>query len=272
MTPTPRLKLVRPASAVWRSSGVLQVGIDPPSVVLDGVPDGLADAVGLLAQPCTQEELGTLLPQVDRDWLAWLVDRLSDAELLVPVEPEPSPSLVVVGTGVLAKAVTRSLSDAGLAPTRVDPTGLTVLQTRPDDAELVVLAPSTAEPDRALTDTLFRQGRAHLVVRMEPDRAVVGPLVAPGQTPCVRCQDLIRVRLDAGWPLLLAQLCRAQVRPLPALLGWAGATAAVQVRAWLSGAAPDTCGAALELRLPDFRLSTRSWPAHPGCGCLLPPG
>ncbi len=272
MTPTPRLKLVRPAAAVWRSAGVLQVGIDPPSLVLDGVPSALAHAVGLLAHPCTQEELGTLLPQLDRHWLAWLLARLAEADLLTPAEPEPVPSLPVVGVGALAEAVARSVADTRLAPVRVDPAGLAVLPPRPDGPELVLVASSTAEPDRALTDTLFREGRSHLVVRIEPDRAVVGPLVVPGQTPCVRCQDLTRVRLDARWPHLLAQLCRAHVRPLPTLLAWAGATAAVQVRAWLAGSTPDTCGAALELGLPDYRLSTRSWPAHPGCGCLVPPG
>lgn len=272
MTPTPRLKLIRPASAVWRSAGVLQVGIDPPSLVLDGVPPGIARVVGLLAHPCSPEELGTLLPQLDQHWVSWLLARLTAAEMLVPAEPEAAPSLLVVGAGALAEAVARTVADTGLAAARVDPAGLAVLPPCPEGPELVLLASSAAEPDRALTDTLFREGRSHLVVRVEPDRAVVGPLVVPGQTPCVRCQDLTRVRLDAGWPHLLAQLCREQVRPLPALLIWAAATAAVQVRAWLAGTTPDTCGAALELGLPDYRLSTRAWPAHPGCGCLVPPG
>ncbi len=266
------MKLVRPAAAVWRSAGVLQVGLDPPSVVLEGVPPGLADAVGLLANPCTHEELGTLLPRLDAHWLAWLLGRLSDAGLLAPVEPGPAPSLLVVGTGALAASVTDALTGTGLDATRIDPSGLAVLPPRPDRPELVLLAPSATEPDRALTDTLFREGRTHLVVRIEPDRAVVGPLVVPGQTPCIRCQDLTRVRMDAGWPHLLAQLCREQVEPGPTLLAWAGATAAVQARAWFAGATPETCGAALELGLPDYRLSTRSWPAHPGCGCLVPPG
>ena len=274
MTPTPgtRLKLLRPASAVWRAPGVLQVGIDPPTLVLDGVPPALADAVGLLAHPRTPDELGTLLPRLERPWLAWLLERLSEAGLLVPLEPEPAPTLVVVGAGPLARTVRAAVADTGLPVTRIDPVGPAMLPPRAEHPELIVLAPATAEPDRALTDTLFRAGRAHLVVRIEPDRAVVGPLVLPGQTACVRCQDLTRVRLDAGWPHLLAQLCRTPVSPGPALLAWAGATAAVQIRAWLAGSSPETCGAALELGLPDYRLATRSWPAHPGCGCLLPPG
>ncbi len=272
MTPTPRLVLVRPAAAVWRSAGVLQVGIDPPALVLDGVPKGLADAVGLLSRPRSLDELGALLPHLEQQWIAWLLARLTDAGLLAPVEPEPSPSLLVVGVGALAESVAGAVTVPGLEVKRLDPAGLALLPPRPEGPELVVLAPAAAEPDRALTDALFREGRAHLAVRIEPDRAVVGPLVVPGRTPCVRCQDLTRVRMDAGWPHLLAQLCRQPIRPEASLLAWAGVMAAVQVRAWLAGSAPDTCGAALELGLPDYRLSTRSWPAHPGCGCLVPPG
>ncbi len=130
----------------------------------------------------------------------------------------------------------------------------------------------SAEPDRALTDALFRAGRPHLVVRLEPDRAVVGPLVLPGRTPCVRCQDLQRCRLDDAWPHLLAQLCREPVEPEPTLLAWAASTAAVQVRAWLNDGSPDTAGSTLELGLADFRLRSRAWTAHPRCGCLVPIG
>lgn len=273
MTPPPgaRLKLVRPTTAIWRSAGVLQVGIDPPTLLLEGVPAAVADAVGVLAHPCTHQELGLLLPHLEQRWLAWLVDRLIDAGMVAAAPAEPDPSLVVLGGGALAEAVATSVADAGLRVTRFDPAGPTALPPRPDEPELVLLAPSAAEPDRALTDTLLREGRPHLVVRIEPDRAVVGPLVLPGQTPCVRCQDLTRVRMDPGWPHLLAQLCRGRVEPQPGLLAWAGATAAVQVRAWLAGSLPDTCGGALELTAPDYRLSSRTWPAHPGCGCLLPP-
>lgn len=245
------------------------MGLDPPSLVLEGVPSGIADAVGLLAHPCTREELGTLLPHLDASWLGWLLHRLADAGLLIPVEPEPTGSLLIVGAGALAHAVTVAVAGTGLVTTHLDPAAV---PARPDGPELVLLAPSAAEPDRALTDTLFREGRTHLVVRVEPDRAVVGPLVVPGQSPCVRCQDLTRVRMDPGWPHLLAQLCRQQVAPPAALLSWAAATAGVQVRAWLAGATPDTCGGTLEVALPDYRHSTRDWPAHPGCGCLVPPG
>lgn len=267
-----RVRLTRPALAVWRSPGVLQVGLDAPALVVEGVPRGLAEVVPLLAHPSTVDELTTLLPQLDRRWTAWLVDRLQDAGLLSPAEATPEPTVLVVGTGVLAAAVASAVASTGLGATRLDPVGFAALPPRQDGPELVVLAGPNAEPDRAITDGLFRDGRTHLVVRLEPDRAVVGPLVQPGRTPCVRCLDLVRVRLDPAWPHLLAQLCREPVEPDPTLLAWAATTAAIQVRAWLAGGPSDSCGASIELGLPDYRLRYRSWPAHPACGCLLPPG
>ena len=43
--------------------------------------------------------------------------------------------------------------------------------------------PSTIEHDRALSDMLVAEGLDHLVVRSEPDRAVVGPFTVGGRFP-----------------------------------------------------------------------------------------
>jgi hypothetical protein len=266
-----RFRLARPALALWRQPGVLQVGLDAPSLVLEGVPPALAAAVPLLATPCTAAELHALLPDLDEGWVPWLVERLAEAGLLRAAEPAAEPALTVVGAGALAEAVARSLQEVGVAATQCDAVEFAGLPS-PAGPSLVLLAGSTAEPDRGITDTLFREGRAHLVVRLEPDRAVVGPFVRPGHTPCIRCLDLSSVHLDRGWPHLLAQLCRHSVDPDASLLAWAGCTAAVQARAWLAGGMPETCGGSLELSLPDYRLRSRAWSAHPACGCLLTPG
>lgn len=268
-----RLRLRWPAVAVWRSAGVLQVGLDAPGVVLDGVPGRLSEALALLARPSSPAELARLLPGLDRSWIDWLVERLAAAGLLTPHVPAPAARVAVVGRDVTARTVAAALTHAGL-DARIR--GLEAIAADVTDADstpdLIVLAAPTVEPDRALTDELLRAGRPHLVVRVEPDRAVVGPLVIPGRTPCIRCVDLSRCRLDSAWPHLLAQLCREPVEPEPALLAWAATTAAVQARAWVAGNVPETSGSTLELGLADFRLRSRNWPAHPRCGCLVPIG
>ncbi|HSK32453.1 MAG TPA: hypothetical protein VK903_03135, partial [Propionicimonas sp.] len=239
MTPSSTLRLSRPAVAVWRSPGVLQVGLDSPALVLSDVPTELPLAIELLARPQGTEDLARLLPDLDPAWIDWLVDRLAAAGLMGPSQGANGAALTLVGAGTLADAVRACLTSAGLPVVRAEPAALAG-----DDRvgssgvpELVILAGEAVEPDRALTDALFRSGRAHLVVRLEPDRAVVGPLVIPGRTPCVRCQDLNRCRLDDAWPHLLAQLCREAATPEPTLLAWAASTAAVQVQAWLAGGA-----------------------------------
>ncbi len=242
--------------------------------MLSGVPAGLPLAVELLARAQGTDDLARLLPELDPDWIDWLVGRLTEAGLMSPPEQVRTMPLAVVGTGRLADAVVAALRGSGLHVVRAEPAALAGDETTHAGPvpELVIVAVDVAEPDRTLTDALFRSGQPHLVVRLEPDRAVVGPLVMPGRSPCVRCQDLNRCRLDDAWPHLLAQLCRETVTPEPTLLAWAASTAVVQVRAWLAGGAPEATGSTLELGLADFRLHSRTWPAHPRCGCLLPIG
>lgn len=135
--------------------------------------------------------------------------------------------------------------------------------------DLTIVATDTHEPDRALTDALLRAGRSHLIVRVEADRAVVGPLVLPGTTPCVRCQDLVRCRCDPAWPLLVAQLCRERRAPDPVLQAWAVATVVAQAGCHLAGGDADVIGRTLELSAADHVLRAREWPMHPDCGCGL---
>lgn len=233
----------------------------------------MAEALALFAHPNSPDELVRLLPDLGHAWVDWLIARLTAAELLVPVTTEPVQHVAVVGSGSLAEAVTRALGNSGLTTRSQDAAAFsTTWPTATAEPELTLIAAATAEPDRSLTDALLRSGRPHLVVRMEPDRGVVGPLVLPGRTSCVRCHDLSRCRLDPAWPHLLAQLCREPVEPEPTLLAWSANLAAMQVRSWLGGDLPETCGSSLELGLADFRLRSRSWPAHPRCGCLAPVG
>lgn len=253
--------------ALWRAEGSLQVGLDDPALILQGVPPELKMAIGLLARPQTATALNLLLPQVDSAWIDWLILRLREADLLVVAPTKAAPTIGVTGSGELAESIRSALRSANVPNRVVEADAFAGDFPTPD---LVVLATAFAEPDRALTDSLLLSGRAHLVVRAEPGRAIVGPLVAPGLTACLRCADLGNCRLDPDWPLLLAQLCRESTELDPTLLAWASAMTAAQVRGWLHGGGVQTAGATLELGLPDFELVTRSWAAHPACACLTP--
>jgi hypothetical protein len=136
-------------------------------------------------------------------------------------------------------------------------------------ADLVVLARPWAASD-PVAAAVHRAQVPHLVATVRGEVGVVGPLVVPGVTSCLRCGDLHRVDADPRWPRLAAQLTAADPPPSGATVTCllTVATAALQALAYLDGsAAPATLGATVELRPPDLRPRVRRWPAHPACGC-----
>jgi bacteriocin biosynthesis cyclodehydratase domain-containing protein len=143
---------------------------------------------------------------------------------------------------------------------------------RPD---LVVLIQHGAA-DASVAGHLLSADLPHLSVVIREDDVLVGPLVRPGNGPCLRCLDLHRGDRDPAWPSVLAQLLGpSSAGPEPeetALSTLAAGLVALQVLAQLDGISePATVGATLEIELPDGLIARRSWPAHPRCGCHWPP-
>jgi len=136
---------------------------------------------------------------------------------------------------------------------------------------LAVLAPTgSVVPPEWLQEV---RHRAHLPVTIRETTALIGPLVVPGRTPCVRCLELARGDRDPVWPVLAAQLVGTPdvVEPCDvALAGAAASITALHVLAWLDrgeAAPPPSSGGIVELSLDDLRLRRRTVLAHPGCGC-----
>ncbi len=142
---------------------------------------------------------------------------------------------------------------------------------------------ATSDPDLViLADTHGRELSAALVSRVVPHLAasaseaigVVGPLVQPGRTACLRCLDLARADRDPAWPLILAQLAgQAGADPMACdtvLATMVAAQAAAQALAFLdlgAEAAVAVTNGTLELVLPDWQWRRRTWHPHPRCGC-----
>jgi hypothetical protein len=139
---------------------------------------------------------------------------------------------------------------------------------RPD---LVILAcDEPVEEDRR--DALHAQGVAHLVVAVRPSSAVIGPLVIPGLSSCLRCADLHRLDRDPAWNALAVQL-QTPRRPRDgspvALVTAAAGLAAMQALAFLDGEDPASIEGTLELHMPDWRLRRRTRAPHPDCDCVI---
>ena len=142
----------------------------------------------------------------------------------------------------------------------------------PDQPPNLVVLADGRPADVDLLAALHASRLPHLAVGIRETTAIVGPLVRPGTTSCLRCADLHRTERDPAWPLVAAQLANLRRRsnePCDIVLATlAGTVAVLQCLSHLDGVVPATAGATLELALPDWRLRRRTWLPHPRCGCL----
>lgn len=138
--------------------------------------------------------------------------------------------------------------------------------------DLVVLVEhGVADPVRYRT--LVDDDIAHLSVVVREASVLVGPLVVPGRTACLRCADLHRADRDPAWAVLAAQLAGSGRGPSgeeTSMAAVAAALAAAQVLAHLDGRPGAVLDASLEIRLPDLVPGRVSRPVHPDCGCCGP--
>lgn len=145
-----------------------------------------------------------------------------------------------------------------------------------DDCEAadlaVVVADGWLSPPVELLDLFDRARVPYLLAGVRETYAVVGPLVLPGRTSCVRCHDLHRADRDPCWPVLAAQLAaedgvRDGACDVTLAAGVAALTAG-QVLAHLIGPGlTRAVDATLELRLPEWTVRRRTWEPHEDCPC-----
>ncbi|WP_070378060.1 hypothetical protein [Rhodococcus sp. WMMA185] len=261
-----------------RRDGRVQLGWDPEHAVVLTPPAGLRSeqllAVlrlldGKNSRPhilWTAVGLGMTVAEVTR-----LLGDLDRAGLMAagrsPTSAEPI-AIRVHGRGPLSDAVSKSLIDGGnrvVRSSRYSADG----DVARWNAGCVVLADDLVAEPRLVAD-LVRNGIPHLQVRLRDGRGVVGPLVLPGHTSCLRCADLLRAGYDEDWPHLSAQLLGTVGHASPAVIMATTAVALGQLEAVLSAprsAPPSSLGATLEIDLAAHRLVTRHWPKQNSCSC-----
>jgi bacteriocin biosynthesis cyclodehydratase domain-containing protein len=192
----------------------------------------------------------------------------------------------VYGAGRIGPAVGGILSTSGIG-----------LVTEADDPAAETSGPAAGRkrgpsvpPDLAvlaghqppeLPARLIRDRVPHLAASASEAIGIVGPLVLPGQTACLRCLDFTRTDNDPAWPLILAQLASRQPQPPAcgaALVAAVAAQAAALALAFIDKAplADAAANGTLELVLPAWQWRRRTWPPHPACPCTAisrrPPG
>ncbi|NMH97114.1 ThiF family adenylyltransferase [Pseudonocardia acidicola] len=176
------------------------------------------------------------------------------------------------GTGYLDADRGRPRSEAAAdAVRRLNPSVRVAAPRARAVPDLVVLADALGT-EAAVARRLVEDDIDHLQVRVRDGGGVVGPLVLPGRSACLRCLELRRAERDPGWPAVAAQLVGLPGRAAPhCVLATAGLGTA-QALAALDGpsagaVAPATVDATLELDADAGALVRRPWAPHPGCGC-----
>ncbi len=157
-----------------------------------------------------------------------------------------------------ADAVRRAAPEARVYPRRpsrrVD---MTVFTDFSDHYRATTLA--TTPTPRAMTSVFMREATA-----------VIGPLLVPGRTPCLRCLDLHKSDNDPAWPVMAAQLATApptvEASHTATAIAAAG-LAAMQILTLFDGGEPDTLGTALEIDHLSGHIRRRRWTKHPRCAC-----
>jgi bacteriocin biosynthesis cyclodehydratase domain-containing protein len=189
------------------------------------------------------------------------------------VEPE-LPGTVTehdLGTGFTEADLGRPRRQAlGDLLRRVDPE---VRVTRLHDRypELALLTDAVV-PAPEVVGELMADGVPHMPVRVRDGTGIVGPLVVPGRSSCLRCADLHRTDLDPCWPRVAGQLAGRHQRPDLGAVHACASLAVAQAMRLLSPAepAPPAWNATLEIDAFDGRIRHRGWPPHPRCGCGAP--
>jgi hypothetical protein len=286
---------------VWRDRDTVQIGIDPrramalsgmrQAAVVIGLLDGSRDRGQVIAAAAscgipaaTTERILTLLaaggalddfpastlralPPGVRTRLA---SELATVSLAYRDPDGGARSLArrrdvavwVSGDRRIARSIARILGASGVRQVKIG----NAQESRPDLAILVGVQPG------ARVAGLAADGIPHLAVLASEAIGIVGPLVVPGRTTCVRCLDYVKAGKDPAWPLILAQLATRRPDP-PACDSVLAASVAAQAAGQALAAIDKTPAASaavngtLELVLPDWRWRRRTWQPHPACPC-----
>lgn len=226
-----------------------------------------------------------------------LLQRLFELDLLcdeATATRSDAPALVTVfGCGPTADAVLALLGQPGPAIPLPRPTR-TGDEMTPDWSQLGPLSDALTENSRwavlaldratadgievAFSERLTRAGVRHQVVGTGEVGARVGPLVLPGRTPCLRCEQLGERDWDPDWLAIGRHQALAGKAPeqADAVLTWLVAAEAIrQLRSVMAAENPrvrdsrrwSSIGGVLGVREGGDAWTRRPLSRHRACGC-----
>jgi len=190
------------------------------------------------------------------------------ARTLDAIERRLTLRVRVVGTGPIHDACAELVEIAGLAWAEEEPDVVIIAGGIHPDA----LFAHPALHDPAVTS------RPHVPISAYGNVGVVGPLVIPGETSCLMCQQRHLRDSDRAWPVLVTQrmALATRVHPWPIDQIHAHALAShalLLLRTWRES--PQTrhlwANRARYIWLPDGSVDDAARPMHATCGCTWSP-
>lgn len=188
------LRLDPAVPLVWRTPQCIQFGIDTPIVTIDDIA------------PVTERMISALVTGVSVSGLEMIArsatgapseSRALIARLSPVLEQRIIPdggNVTVWGTGRAAVLLTQHLTTAGI----------TIVPDGPRTALTVIVADFVIDPE--LHGRWLRRDIPHLPIVFGDEKVRVGPLVDPGNGPCLYCLERHRTDSDPAWPAIASQL------------------------------------------------------------------
>ena len=252
---------------VWRTPFSVQLGVDPPVVVIEDVTEAQEKMLAALTVGVTAAGLQLVAngSTAKRDELLELIDPAIER----PPDTDPVREVTICGSGGFVDTLARALASDAIHVTIVHDY-VDLPDSRPDIA--IVVAAHVVPP--AFHGVWLRRDVPHLSIVFSETASVVGPVVEPGTGPCLLCLELHRRDADASWPAIATQLLgRGGGADSPALLLESAAEVCRVVAAHGSRMAGHS-DTATSVRIDGATGERTSsvWAVHPGCGCTgLPP-
>lgn len=277
---------------VHRGDHTVQIGGDAEAGLIVDLPGHLSPRAFVaflrsLTTPRTPTEIRRAAREIGLTAgdVAELMRRMTTAGVIATVVPPGDFRVRVHGRGPVSTRVTALLRDTGMA------VETSTQRPRPQHADdiplsswtehLVVLCDALVH-DPSVVSGLMSRRIPHLQVCLRGGVGVVGPLVLPGRTTCLRCADCHRSDRDPQWPVVSGQMIgavgHASVATAVATAGLAldqidhvaeGLARAARDPADRSVPLPASVGHTLEYRSRPARLHMRRWTPHPLCGCCF---
>ena len=274
---------LNPAMPVlWRPDGTVQIGWDPRRAVQVHPPAGLtastlAQLLRSMQDPTTADELVSRATELGMQRPAVAVADLLAALVRAGVVISPSPAHRPVAVRIHGRGPLSDLLAGALrcSATRVTRSSRAHAAVTSDKTDLVLLADALVADPRVLRD-LHAARIPHLPVLVRDGTGLIGPLVLPGVTSCLRCADLHRRDRDEAWPAIAAQLRHSVGTADRATLLGTAALALTQVDRVVRTLRADTdtdtpvpltLDHTVEFDVARGAVVTKHWSRHPSCRC-----